>query len=246
MRSRVIGAIVLAGALITLAPSPSAAGADTLLARVKGTVGYLDDAASPMNPIVATLALRASAIAVTQANSAALVTMPDSSEITLGEKTQVTVGAFKTGTLGPGSTISVNHGALMFAIKHPGGGRANYSFTTTTSQIAIRGTSGYIASNDDEDAIAVTQASTANDVVVKAGGKTYHVAAGKTLHIKKRQHRVLAASFANGAVHPSFGQFHSLHKPSGLGAGAAAVAGVAAGAAVKAHADAAHKKKKHH
>ena len=243
---RLIPALAACAVLITSSIPVAATQVNTSLARIKGSVGYRADAVSPMQPIVTSLVLPDTAFAVTQAKSAGIITMPDSSEITLGEATKVQVGAFKTGEAGPGSTIRIDHGALEFSIKHPSGGKSNFQFITDTTEIAVRGTDGYVASGPNEDVVAVTSASSTNDVTVKTGGKTYHVAAGKSLHIKKHRGRVVGTSYTAGASHPAFKQFASLHKPSFAKAGAAAVAGVAAGAALHHAQAAARKKKKHH
>ena len=234
-------ALALGAAIAACAPS-LAGGADTQLARVKGSVGYAEDSASPLQPIVTSLVLPDNALAVTQSSSAALVTMPDSSEITVGERAKVKIGAFKSAVAGPGSTILIDHGAVQFSIKHPAGGKSNYVFTTNTSQVAIRGTDGYISSDSHEDVVSVTHAGSANDVEVKAGGKTYHVAAGKTLRIKKKHNRVMGAAMVAGISHPAYKQFAGLHKP----APSAAKPAQAAGGAVHHEAAASAHKKKHH
>ena len=84
------------------------------------------------------------ALAVTLAQSRAQLILPDSSSIDIGATTRVRLGAFNAVDTGNPNVIVLELGALHFTIRHPAGGRANYRFVTPTSQIAVRGTDGYI------------------------------------------------------------------------------------------------------
>ncbi|MDP9017278.1 MAG: FecR family protein, partial [Candidatus Eremiobacteraeota bacterium] len=136
--------MLLAVGLMALLVPQSALGAqDKELQRDRGSVSY-QDASGASHPVSGKIVLADDVLALTGRASAASLNLPDSSVVALGENTRVRVGAFNTGQNGPGSTIRVEGGALKFAIKHPGGSRSNYTFQTPTSQIAVRGTEGFL------------------------------------------------------------------------------------------------------
>ncbi len=158
------------------------AAGDKQLRRIRGDVGYQPAATAPLTRIFGHILLPDDAIAVTQAASAGELALPDSSLVTLGADTRIVVGAFNTTAAGPGSTITVNGGALRFAIQRPAGGRANYQFVTTTSQIAVRGTVGLLSFVNGVTNVACI-ACAADSVVVTVGGRTYALATGQVLTV---------------------------------------------------------------
>ena len=86
----------------SLVPRPSgAADADKELRRVKGVVGYQSAPTVPLTTVVGKFLLPDDYLAVTQANSAALLTLADSSIVGLGANTNVQVGAFNQTRPGP-------------------------------------------------------------------------------------------------------------------------------------------------
>jgi len=112
--------LVAGGGLYLVA---SAAPADKELAPFKGTVGTQATATAPVTRIFGRTIVPDDAFAVTQEASLGTLTLPDSSEVAIGERTTVQIGAFNNAAAGPGSTLSLNHGALRFAIVHPAGVR---------------------------------------------------------------------------------------------------------------------------
>jgi len=195
-----------------VSPTTSGGGiADTALSHVKGAVGYEPHPTSTFEAIAGTLVVPDESTAVTRAASAGVVTLADSSQIVLGENTSVRIGALKTAADGSkGSTIAIDHGAIEFYIRHLPNTHSNYTFTTATTQVAVRGTVGFINADAGEDAVAVTEG-TPGDVTVTSGGRKYAVPTGRTLHLQKRHGHVIAAHFTPGANHPKMLQFVQAH-----------------------------------
>jgi len=104
--------------------------------------------------------------------------MPDSSEIDIGERTSVTIGDFNEAASGKKNTISLHGGALHFIIRHPEGQAANYTFVTPTSQIAIRGTEGFLISNAGGTSLTITSGTAS--ITAVSSGVTVAVPAGTT------------------------------------------------------------------
>jgi hypothetical protein len=124
-------------------PCARAEGNDKQLARVRGTVAYQARPQDAFRELAGALALPDDAVAVTLADSAGLVRLPDSSEIDIGALARIRVGAFGVAA-GKPNVVTLELGAIHFVVRHPRGARANYLFVTPTSQIAVRGTEGYI------------------------------------------------------------------------------------------------------
>src|ERR1700678_3993898 len=116
-------AAVLAVVLIAglLPRTTQAADTPKQLQRVKGNIGWATQKdASDFTQVFGKFDLPDADYAVTHAQSAAQIAMPDSSLIELGENTSVLVGAFDNTTASPGATITVNDGSrLRFDIKRP-------------------------------------------------------------------------------------------------------------------------------
>jgi hypothetical protein len=223
------------------------------LARVKGVVGYQTSATGDFKPIFGRLDLPDDAFAVTRPNGQAVLRLKDSSEIDIGENTKVQVGAFSPAESGNQNTIYLNGGALHFNVRHPQGGQSNYKFVTATSQIAVRGTEGFlIAGANGTQVVCVSCA--AGDVSVQVGQQTVSIVTNQTLTVLGSNPLTATTSItANPTVNnPAVNQFSGNQNPlsptstgGGLdptgslsgagtgaaGAGAGVVTTVAAGAA---------------
>lgn len=133
-------AIVLAALLPVAA---SSADSSKTLQNVKGTVTY-----GPGNPPSTSLGLKGTTTlnnndyAATGANSLATITLPDSSLIEMGSNASVQMVAFNQSDIAHAKFIVV--GKMRFTINHPNGAQADYQFSTSTGQIAVRGTIGDI------------------------------------------------------------------------------------------------------
>lgn len=174
--------VALAGGLILAAVPHRIGAADSKqLQRVRGTIGYQTaEAGTDFKAVVGKLDLPDDDFAVTRAQSAAVVALPDSSLVSLGENTNVQVGAFNTTTAGPGSTIKVLNGSLRFDIRRPQGGVANYRFTTSTSTVGVRGTVGLLSFVNGVTTVGCV-ACAADSVTVTVGTQTVALATGQIL-----------------------------------------------------------------
>jgi hypothetical protein len=184
------------------------------LARVKGVVGYQDSLTSAFKPIFGRLDLPDDAYAVTKPNGSAVLRLRDSSEIDIGENTKVQIGAFNPAESGNQNTIVLNGGALHFNIRHPQGGQSNYKFVTATSQIAVRGTEGFlIAGANGTQVVCVSCA--AGDVSVQVGQQTVSIVTNQTLTVLGSNPLTATSSItANPTVNnPAVNQFNGNQNP---------------------------------
>jgi len=168
--------------ILALGLPGSSEGANKRLDRIKGSVGYAPAPDAPLHMIFGHGVIPDDVFAITKADSAAALVLPDSSIVSLGENTKVRVGAFTTGTDGPGSTIAVDGGTVRFDIRRPTGGAANYRFTTTTSNVAVRGTVGlisFIAGNTT----VVCLACAADSVTISVGSQSIALVTGQLVTV---------------------------------------------------------------
>ncbi len=140
----------LAATLLTLlmAAAPivaSPAGSNKLLQNLKGRVTYGAGAPSKALPHDAQIALNDSDFAATGPNSEATITLPDSSKVTMASNSNVQLVSFDQTGIATARFVVI--GKVRFAVEHPAGARANYTFQTSTGQIAVRGTVGDIFAN---------------------------------------------------------------------------------------------------
>jgi hypothetical protein len=80
----------------------------------------------------------------------------------------------------------VYQGKTRFEVAHPQGGKANYTFQTPTTQIAVRGTEGDISVDQDSLTVNVYNSSLPDGVTVTYTkgdkiGTSVHVLAGQSL-----------------------------------------------------------------
>ena len=155
---------------------------DKRLDRVKGVVGFATAPDATLHQIFGRELIPDDDYAITRANSAALLALPDSSIVAIGANTRVRVGAFSQTADGPGSTITVEQGSLRFDIRRPAGGAANYHFATTTSQIAVRGTVGLLSFLGGNTTVACLVCA-ADSVTVTVGTQTIALATGQLLTV---------------------------------------------------------------
>ena len=196
---------------------------DKQLARVKGVVGYQTSATSDFKPIFGRLDLPDDAYAVTKPNAAAVLRLKDSSEIDIGENTKVQVGAFNPVESGNLNTIVLNGGALHFNIRHPQGGQSNYKFVTATSQIAVRGTEGFLVAGANGTQVVCVSCA-AGDVSVQVGNSTVSVLSNQTLTVLGSNPLTATTSIASNPTvnNPAVNQFsgnQNPFSPTGTGTG---------------------------
>ena len=127
---------------------------DTQLRAVRGTVGYQLNKDAPFTRVFGSLVVPDDRIAVTRAASNGELVLGDSSIVALGANTNIEVGVITQAGAAAPTAMSLVAGTIRFDIRHPAGGRANYRFDTPTSQIAVRGTIGLLASGPEGDTLA--------------------------------------------------------------------------------------------
>jgi hypothetical protein len=214
VRRLVVGALCSFAILTLICVPVSSDTGDKQLARVKGIIGYQDSATSSFKPIFGRLDLPDDAYAVTKPNGAAVLRLADSSEIDIGENTKVQVGAFNPAQSGNVNTIVLDGGALHFNIRHPQGGQSNYRFVTATSQIAVRGTEGFLVAGVNGTQVVCVSCA-AGDVSVQVGQQTISVVSNQTLTVLGSNPLTATTSItANPTVNnPAVNQFNSNQNP---------------------------------
>ncbi|HTX60149.1 MAG TPA: FecR family protein [Verrucomicrobiae bacterium] len=144
-------ALFAAAALATLAFAAVPARADSPkeLENVKGSVSYQkpDKLAKPV-AVNAVVALADSDYTITGAESLAQLTLPDSSQVMVGADTKVQLAFFDQTDIANAKFV-VYQGRTRFAVRHPQGAKANYTFQTPTGTVAVRGTQGDIEYDRD-------------------------------------------------------------------------------------------------
>jgi hypothetical protein len=147
------------------------------LARVTGTVQFQAGSNPALHPLFGRIDLADSALAVTLAQSRAQLILPDSSTIDIGATTRIRLSAFNAVDTGNPNVVVLELGAVHFNIRHPAGGKANYRFVTPTSQIAVRGTDGYIVTGPTGTDFYCVDCS-AGDVTVTVGTRSFDLKTG--------------------------------------------------------------------
>jgi len=173
---RLVATLILIA--LGLAPAGAAPGAKQLV-RVRGTVQYQTGPSDAYRPLFGSLNLPDDAIAVTLADSQGLLRLVDSSEIDIGARARVRVGAFNAvAATGSSVTIRLETGAIHFVVRHPQGAHANYTFVTATTQIAVRGTEGYIVAGPKGTDFYCAKCE-AGDVTMRVGKRAIPLVTGQ-------------------------------------------------------------------
>lgn len=135
-------------ALLLLPVAGSADGANKELQNLLGDVSYTHGVSKSPLANKASIVLADRDIAETGAKSRAGVTLADSSVVTIGSDSKVQMALFNRVT--STAKFVIYNGQTRFAVRHPKGAKANYTFVTPTATIAVRGTEGDIAVTPDE------------------------------------------------------------------------------------------------
>jgi Na+/proline symporter len=181
---------------LTLAVLPLTARSDDdkVLTNVKGAVSYERDGTPHLLVPKVKQLLTDNDTAVTQTESLAQVALPDSSIVTLGALTRVQLAFFNQTDIANAKFV-VYQGKTRFQVEHPQGQKANYTFVTPTTQIAVRGTEGDIEVDDNSLTLNVYNSTQSDGVAV-----TYTTGnlAGTTVHVLPGQS--LVANLVNGII----------------------------------------------
>jgi hypothetical protein len=172
----IVAACAALVAALPAAPAHADAG-DKELARVRGTVEY-QLANERFRPIVGSLLVPDDTLAVTLADSQALLRLPDSSVVDIGARARFRVGAFNALATDKPTTFTLELGAIHFVVRHPTGARVNYVFVTPTAQVAVRGTEGYLVAGPHGTDFYCADCSE-GDVTVTIGSASYPMTSGQ-------------------------------------------------------------------
>jgi len=138
--------LLVLSAVLALIPLPGAAANDRVLQNLHGSVSWLASSGTPPTVVAphAQISIGNDDVAETGAGSMASITMPDSSSITMASNSTLKLDSFsETDVANAHFVLFV--GKMRFRVNHPAGAKANYTFTTPTGEIAVRGTEGDIA-----------------------------------------------------------------------------------------------------
>lgn len=239
---KVLCSVVLVLAICLSTVIPSSAAADKALENVRGTVSLDKGPGTAAQPVAvnASVSIADNDFAVTGgvvngAPSQGAIELPDSTRILIGQSTRVQMRQFDQQPNLTTARFIILNGKIRFAVQHPGGAKANYTFQTSTGQIAVRGTEGDIwAPQPGALQVNVYQLTDPNlpVEVTLNDGTVYKLHAGQTLTVG-----ILGAAVALGASSNS-AQVRSTTQSSmnnfaefGAVAGTAAVGAVVAAAA---------------
>jgi hypothetical protein len=236
-RMRVLAAAGIA-VILNVCGTPLAGGAADLtgLKAVRGTVGYQTAKDAPFQRVIANYPIKDNELAITQAASNGLLTLADSSQVALGASTSIQVGLITQAEAAAPRSITLIAGAVRFAVRHPQGAQANYTFQSALTQVAVRGTDGLFSSGPNGDTITCLNCA-AGDVTVTAAGKSFPLLTGQTAFVSLAGVVTLAATAAT--VMSSFSSaglstVATSTSPFAAGVGATAAGGISAGTAAAA------------
>jgi hypothetical protein len=136
-------AAILAG---LFAAAALAAPANIVLSNLRGAVTYVSypsGDARDVPPNASTL-VKDDDVAKTGDRSMAQIVLPDSSVVTLAGNTAIKLDTFDAATIAKAHFV-VAYGKMRFNVRHPAGAKANFTFSTPTGEIAVRGTEGDIS-----------------------------------------------------------------------------------------------------
>jgi hypothetical protein len=177
---KALNASLLAAVVAAASLASASADAGKTLQNVKGSVGYGTSAANPNHSLApkASTALNDADYAFTGASSMAMIGLPDSSQIEMASNTSVQLVSFNQTDIAHAKFVVV--GKMRFSVNHPSGAHADYTFQTTTGQIAVRGTIGDIVANPNGMEVVVYQASEPV-VVTLTNGQVFTLEPGQAL-----------------------------------------------------------------
>jgi hypothetical protein len=174
----------IAGAAVAISVTAPALADDKQLQNQKGSVSSQAPDAKPVPlGVNATIAIADRYYAITGGASLAQVFLPDSSRVLVGSDTRVQLAFFNQAQIATAKFV-VYGGRVRFAVRHPQGAKANYTFQTATGSVGVRGTQGDIEYDADGSLrVNVYELCDANAPVevTTRGGKIFQVAAGQSL-----------------------------------------------------------------
>lgn len=183
----------VAFAVAAAAALPSSATNDKQLQNVKGSVSYQAPNKTPVPVgVQAVVGVQDEYYTITGASSLGEVLLPDSSQVMIGSDSKVQLASFNQTNIANAKFVVVD-GKVRFAVRHPKGAQANYTFQTATGSVAVRGTQGDISvDNSGNMRVNVYEVCDKNNPVKVTfkNGQVFTVLAGQSL----------AAQLVNGIV----------------------------------------------
>jgi ferric-dicitrate binding protein FerR (iron transport regulator) len=183
-------------AAVVVAGTWAHASSPSVLLNLHGDVHYLTADGAPAR----TLAPKASAVlndddvAKTGNASMASITVADSSQIIMASDSTLKLDTFSIAQIGHAHFVLFN-GKMRFKVQHPAGARADYTFTTPTGEIAVRGTEGDIAA-DPVDGVRMNVYSISDPTlpvhVTMLDGSQYDIGAGQKIWMRWTSGKLIA------------------------------------------------------
>jgi ferric-dicitrate binding protein FerR (iron transport regulator) len=183
-------AVIAAGALAY------ASAGNQVLQNLRGEVHYATADGAPARTLApqALVVLGDDDVAQTGSASMAAITLADSSRIVMASDSTLKLDAFTMTQVAHAHFVLFN-GKMRFKVQHPSGARADYTFTTPTAQIAVRGTEGDIAA-DPVDGVRMNVYSTSDPAlpvrVTMLDGSQYDIEAGQKIWMRWMSGKLIA------------------------------------------------------
>ncbi len=183
-------AVIVAG---TLAHASSS---DSVFQNVRGDVHYLTADGAPAHALApkAMVVLGDDDVAQTGTASMATILLVDSSRILMGSNSTLKLDTFSIAQIAHAHFVLFN-GKMRFVVQHPAGARADYTFTTPTGEIGVRGTVGDIAA-DPVDGVRMNVYSTSDPAlpvhVTMLDGSQYDIGAGQKIWMRWTSGKLIA------------------------------------------------------
>ena len=184
-------------AAVVVAIAPARAATTQVLQNLHGDVHYAspgDGAARSALAPHASVVLNDDDVAETGSDSMAALTLADSSQIIMASNSVLKFDTFSLTHIAHAHVVIFN-GKMRFKVNHPAGARADYTFTTTTGEIAVRGTEGDIAV-DPVDGVRLNVYRLSDDTlpvhVTMIDGSQYDIPAGQKIWMRWTSGKLVA------------------------------------------------------
>lgn len=181
------------GALVALMPVAGGAATDRILQNLHGIVTYQTNDGAQAHALArsAMTALADDDVAATGVASMGAITLPDSSKIVMASNSVLKLDTFSDDQVARAHFVIFN-GKMRFSVEHSAGAKANYTFTTPTAEIAVRGTLGDI-SVDPLDGVRVNVYTASVPVEISMiDGEHYSVPMGQKIWMRWTSGKLIA------------------------------------------------------
>lgn len=183
---RPVALVAILAGLFTVAALASPA--DIVLTNLHGEVTHVSYPSGDERAVApkANALVSEDDVAKTGEHSLAQIVLPDSSTVTLASNTAIKVDTFDQASTSQAHFV-VGSGKLRFNVQHPAGAKANFTFTTPTGEIAVRGTEGDI-SVDPFDGVRVNVYQVSDPALpvheTMINGQTFDIRAGQKIWMR--------------------------------------------------------------